>query len=1125
MLKMEFLHPTHNDPGQIILLLVVSRQGKSRLVWYEWNKANDLWSSQLRATRYSLPPEESVPLLLIPLINRTTFMLVCEGRITLFRDILTGAPTRYVQRLECEKAPEEPGSSKRWPLWTQWARPMRAEGHRFTNVEDAIYLCREDGIVQYLEFHNNVDHVLNSTHQAGRLGVNAETAFAILDVGPSTLDLIVVGGDESEGGLWRVEPRTDETLLVDAIANWAPLTGLTVAKDLNGEPSVNVADTEASLAHQYPQRMFACVGRNKHGAMSELRYGTQASKIVPFGGIFNLTDELRDEIGNGVLNMWAFHGFFGKKEFQYVRAKRDRLMDVTYILISHPTRTSLLFMPVEQEPALVEDSSLGLGTKTIFASITASYKLIQVTDYSIILSRVSQPDDKDGKSFQYQGVHSVESFTPSESSSRFMCACIHNDRSESMLLVAIQREGQFFLQAAKTVERYEPIGKEVMLDSQPCSMHLYDISNILLAFVATVDCRIQIFLMEQQGPVLSTARPYTFLPGPFAICDSIAIMTSGVETDTVSRLLVVCGLRNGSIQTLYCNGEGSAYYLDLCEERIFGTTSVTVITDVTRKSRVICHCEQALCTLEYPKYSPLSSPAEVRNVWMTDFDRPALTQDTLSSITQIDRSWEPEGVPGLTSGALIGISKDLLQVLRLDPDSDGQLVPHRLTIGAEPERLIYSRFLDRLIILYAKLRVSKNRRRNRSERALGTRSWEHVIRFLNPDTMTSVRAQSEPLSMEQDDQYKDNDEVLASECKPTERFRHMTEWFPAVERHVWHYLVIGTEFDEDSTQKGHLLFLRVDSFKNGKPRLMSKFKLKQSAPVHCVASYPNSNSIIYCSGNRLCLLSLDITQTDRWTQTRIKVEMRSPVRYLSVKAPYIYVSSSRESLAVYKHEDGKLIYLYGDQSARSGLHHVHFPEHSLILASDLESTVVGLWQPPERRISNTMTPVFEAILPGSITCLTRVTRPVWGRDADKLQENQSVIGSSIDGAITQFDILVQGWRLLRFIQNMAERDATVCPFKNHDRPFKRHIEPSTSKPHYMHVNGDIIQRVIERGGEQLIRVMLDKEPELDDHTDFDSGAARWERFKELAGEVVDTEDRNWLGHVVQWIRYRLLNAL
>ncbi len=1130
---MEFLHPPHNDPRQIILLLIVSKEKKSRMIWFDWNSANTLRESPLLATRCPLPKDDQSPLLLIPLLKYTTFMLVCRKTITLYEGLLTGTPTRYVQHLEDEKDPEEAGASRYPPLWTQWARPMRSSGHRYTQAEDAIYLCREDGIVQYLEFHNNYDHMLNSTHQAGRLGIKADTSFAILDVGPNTADLIVASGDASEGGLWRAEPRKDGPILVDAIADWARLSQFTVVSDSDDSRGTAGDMVETSLAGQGRQRILACTGVDKAGAISELRYGVQASKLTQAA---NLSSEgTRNEMKSGVLGIWAFHGFFGDTEYQF-QGREERLKDVTYVLISHPTRTSFLFMPLEQDPELVEDVSLNLSTRTIFASITSRGQLVQVTENSVILSSFIPPqlvvvkyEDADGnkievKKFVYQGVHPEYAFHIPDPFTRIMAACIHNDGKESTLLATVQRDGQFFLQLANIDTSYEPRGELCLLDSQPSCTHLHKAGPNLLAFVATVDGTIQVFIVGERDVIRSKGSPYTFSTGSFAICDSIAIMTSITEAEAIPQQLIVCGLRNGLVQTLHYTDVDFTYRLTLCEELVMGDTSVTVITDTTRKSRVICHCERSLCTLEYPKYSLYRAPATVYNIWMTDHDQAALTQGTLSMITQAVHSWVPKGVPGLASGALLGIHGELLQVLKLNPDPEAQLVPHRLTIGGSSEQLIYSRFLNKLIVLYNRRRVLKAPRKNGAVKVSGVRMVQPSITFLDLETTTRIRPHPNMEDVKPDSQPDKNDELLAYERKATEVFLGITEWFPIINGALYHFLVVNTVLEHNSKQVGRLLVFRVGQQANGKPKLLIKKKIVLSAPAYYVAEYPDRKSIIYCSGRDLFLQSLDLTQPGLKFQAPIKEEMRSPVRYLTIKAPYIFVSSSGESLAVYKYEDGKLAYQYGDQSARVGLHHVHVPEYSLVLASDIGNTVVGLWRPPERRIDNAMTPVFEAILPNSITCFGHVTRPLWHRDLDKPHDDQSIIGSSMDGTITQLDVLTKGWRLLRFIQNMAERNKVVCPFKGRG-PFVRHLDPSTSKPHYMHINGDILQRVVERGGEQLIKRMLDLEPDQDSHTDFDTAEARWERFKELAEEVVNTEDGDWLANVVQWVRYRLLSAL
>ena len=170
-----------------------------------------------------------------------------------------------------------------------------------------------------------------------------------------------------------------------------------------------------------------------------------------------------------------------------------------------------------------------------------------------------------------------------------------------------------------------------------------------------------------------------------------------------------------------------------------------------------------------------------------------------------------------------------------------------------------------------------------------------------------------------------------------------------------------------------------------------------------------------------------------------------------------------------------------------------------------------------------MSAVFEAALPNSITRLTRVAKPAWSHDISTATNSEIIIGVSVDGTITQLEIVTKGFRVFKFIQNLAERNPITCPFAG-IMPHKRQLEPKVDRPHRMHVNGDILKRVLERGGEECIRDMLNVEPDLGMRSDFDSVEDRWARFRELAGEIVDIGDEGWLGVLVKVMESRLRGA-
>ena len=1109
ILKMEFLHPPENDLGQIILLFVVSKNRRSKLVWYQWNDRNTLHQSHITPTAQGLPQDQQLPLLLIPLTMLTAFMLVRETQILVYRNILTGTPNRFLHHLSAVQDPEEPGSSKRDPVWVSWARPMRSKRAAYRFSKDCIFLFREDGIVQLLDIDIDVDHIVDTKHSAGKLRTNIDTSIAILDLGSKKVDLLVAGGDMSDGGIWRLGPRKDPEYIAN-ISNWTPLNDFVPSNaPLERRKKIgNGAMTNDIGKGQ--QRIFACTGRGKHGAISELRYGVQAS-------LKSSTIEIGDLVKSGVMAIWALQGSFKVPPQQVTEQRTD---DIIYVLFSHPTRTSVLRVwrstigEIQQEdrPDLIHtDIGLDLDARTIAVGMIREGLTIQVTETSI--RAMSLPAGKDEESSLNYVYHFADA--------RVVAACVHSPSERSFILAAIQKEENYYLQLGQYNAGYKLLTEPLRLHSHPSCVSLQTLENRVLALVGTVAGTLQIFIADDFGSNLHKAGEYTF-NGPFAICDSVAMLTSIREGEMSSRHLIVCGLRNGSVQTLYMNGAGFSWHLDLFEELIIGHTSVKVTTDVTKRDRAIIHCEETMCTLEYPKPKFAQAPAIVSNIWITDPGEPALQHGYLSAITQFVDPWLPRDNPGLAAGSLVCVSGESLHFV--DLNLQPQMVPRSLQIAGSPIRVIYSKQLDKLVVLHTKLTIQRSRTSNELYSQIGQRSLEPRIGFLEPN--------SEDLMITN---QRENDEIMASERKPGEKFLGITEWFPRIHEKVYHMLVVNTMLSRASKPVGRLLFFALGPNIGHCPKLTVKKRLELEAPVYCVTPYPEK-SLIYSCGDDLCMQTLVADHFGIKWQPPIKAAMRSPARHLTIAEPHIYVSSTRESLSVFRYEDDKIVYQFGDQSARNGMHHVNLPEQSLVLASNMNSTVVGLWYPPQRRIDNAMTTVFEAVLPGSITRFQYITRPVWYRDASSNDGNQArthlpaqgdeaIIGSSADGTITQFDILDKGWRLLRFIQNMAERNPIICPFVTFD-PFKRHIEPSTTRPHHMHINGDILQRMLERGGEDLLREMLDKEPDPERrYTDFDTAEARWARFRELAMEVVDMEGEAWLERVLLWIRCRLRNPL
>jgi len=199
--KVEFLFPSPGDFETVILVLLVVRNGVSRMITYEWVLGDDLNSVlSEEVAGFRLPPEHRMPLLLIPLTVKTSFLSVSESSIAVFRDTLHGSSNpELVNTTTREKTAYHHGSGK--PLWTAWTRPLRRKA--FYQSKDNIYLAREDGIIFFFEIDS--DEILESSLDVGDYSTSISTAFAT--VADTFSDILILGGSCGDGSIWAVGPR------------------------------------------------------------------------------------------------------------------------------------------------------------------------------------------------------------------------------------------------------------------------------------------------------------------------------------------------------------------------------------------------------------------------------------------------------------------------------------------------------------------------------------------------------------------------------------------------------------------------------------------------------------------------------------------------------------------------------------------------------------------------------------------------------------------------------------------------------------------------------------------------------------------------------------------------------
>ena len=1033
---------------------------------------------------------------MIPLSISTAFLLVFEDRLVTYTDILTGHATSHVHMLDHLEDPEEPGSSRAKPVFTQWARALRRDD--YLHIKDHIYLCREDGLVRFLDISSDVRHQIDSSHAAGRLKANVSTAFATLDLGQQFDDLLVAGGEMSDGGLWLFRPRHATTKPISKIPNWTPSIDM-IAENVSLYPnrrSGPVATTNNRYKTQ--KRTFVPTGRGStHGAVTEVRLGIEASLLQEIYG----TEK-------GVDQLWVLP---------------DLSSASIHFLISYPASSSFFSLD-PADTMLDDDDNLPIDTEvqTLAAGLSEDGIIIQVTASSVRAFQRGNPQRRLEHILVGETILKA-TILASKDHGCLLLVAIKAVETITLRLACIQLEGNNI--------QVQNLGEPYLLRAEPSCLSLQEYRNEVVAIIGSLAATLHLFVCSGAGP--REVSIHTFV-GEFGICSSVAMIRNGLD----SRL--VCGLRNGSVHTFLLDSQPQLIPQDNIS---IGDTPASVITDANNPSRAFVACGTDFCTLEYATKSSIQSA--MTKVWITHELRFDGDEEEQVAVSQPDLRI-PNDSWGFAEGHLICIAGDHLRPIQVDKTSQPHMIPQKLNLDGTPSRIIYSEKWSRLIVLYTRIVIIRPPQRTGHHFRPGQRSLQSVFGFFEPDKMLNRPDHSSTGTaqvLHETESKRAANIIPMQECKPGEKVLGMMEWFPTDEK--YRYLVVHTMivYVDNRAPTGRLIFYSLSADPDGYMTMRNKKAVELKAPVFAVAAYGPS-SLVYSCGNDIHLLRLDHSpNTPPHLLPPATFALRSRGAHISVHAPFVFVTTASESLTILKIEEAvtneetkaSLVFHYGDEVARDGIYHLVLPAQSLILTSSKDCVVAGLWMPPNNRISNSLSTTFMADLPVSITRfhqLTTIDEGTAVRD-DTYTDGRvagPILGSSTDGTIYQMEILDEpSWLLLRFIINMAKRHPIICPFRDiygraaNGDP-KPHIEPSPDKKRHRHVDGDILMRLLDRGAENLLREMLEREPGYDEHvTDFTNAEARQERFKQLMVDAhLEQDDPKTL---VDWIRKLLCSAI
>ena len=1144
---MEFLYPSETDEDQIILLMVVSRGGQSKFIWYNWNASADLTTAKMESGTHSLPREEYLPSLIIPLLRSNAFIVVRDDALCVYEHILTGTPTRTVHMRE-RPDPEHTGASKNSLQLVQWARPMRSRAHNRFKDKDNLYLCREDGVVTFIEIEYGTRNFIMREHVTGELGVMANSSLAVLDVGPCADDLLIIGGDSGYGGMWRCPPRKSPELLVK-YPNWTPLTDCTLSPpQATNTIHAGNGDVEAP-SENLPQRLFASTGKSSQGSIHELRYGFRASSV--FDPIV-----LEDDIPNSILNTWIL---------------RAPTADVMYVLIAHPASSSSLRIAEDDQWDTDEPAGFELQSRTLAALSLSNGVFFQITD-SAIISLSGRPETSLSTVWRHE-------FMGSNSS--ILLACLTPQGSSCRFVVALESGRCFFLQHGSLSNGYEPIGEPLMLPEnrgEPTCLTTLDTPAEFLVFCGTSEGTVEVLEADEStlgSGLRMVAHWYNKEGSEFDICDSIAIIDKSLERE----VLIVCGLRNGSIRTLRLDLRSrkslslstfafvslSSYVpgiLSVAEHINVGQTSVNIQSWSQGQGTMVVHCGEQIHILSFEMRSGAGLLGILTRVVM-ESDEDECPKDVTLSLGQVPGDGE---LQASSRSVILAIQRGLLRFLDVDTTEPCVTSTNwnvsespRGYISTTPTRILRSKRVNMVLALCTEATTAPARfKTSGKKRVLHPR-----VQFLDLDHepfRPILPVPGAPI-LEQAIPARRALKAWSPLSKPGEQVLGMVEWLPKREDKEFHMLLIHTLIkDRERKDTGRLLIYNVKFPGGTEPALSLKKSMDFPHPVYSLTPHTDGSSIIFCMGITLMVYTLLPSPSGLKFATSYSAIMRSVGRHITIEGPYIYVTTANESLQIYRLKYDQLTYWSGDTIARHGVHHAKAPGDDLVLVSDMAGGLTGLWQPPSRQANNAMSTIFEAVLPRTISRILRVTRPrstqdllypggivtplpspEKGEDSSNLPANafadyrpNAFIGASIDGTITQIQVIKKGWKLLKFIENMCERHPQVCPSKASRRP-KKHLEPAQDNPRLMHINGDVLNRMIAIGGESLLEQMLrmpTPPPQSDDRLmNFETREDRCVYFVELVADTLGdhfarVEDMDLiLREVIRWMRYLMRPAL
>ncbi|KFY28862.1 hypothetical protein V493_02713 [Pseudogymnoascus sp. VKM F-4281 (FW-2241)] len=1022
ILKIEFLFPSFQDPDHIILLLLISRNGKTRMHVYEWISGQPLSAIRQNHKKGHLLDERyRTPILLIPLTIKSAFILVCEQGVAVCEGLLEGSPQCHQSHLgHDEPSPIHKGRNA--PLWTSWTRPVRTQ--KFAATNDDIYIAREDGLVKYLE--NNRDEFLCTGVNLGGITCNIGTAFTSLDSkfpGPNGVigDILLVGGDSCPGGVYWVQARQPARLLA-TLQNWTPLNDFVTIP--TRQPLLSLEQHPHPNKHQTPsnsEQIFGCTGRGPYGTISEINRGIGAEIWMEL-----------DELGSVITGIWAL-------PIPPITNSQHNDLSSSSLLLLSAGNESLLLMLENHGGGItgvteIDSTWLDLTSRTLDASSARGF-VTQITERYIRIS--NKPAN-----------FSTTAYSKAFKSDEFVIAA--SIYQNELVCIAFQTEkGEFRIDLFRFTA-YEPLQTQTDLSNKPPLIKIgssifIDLYPTFLSFVDPADKMVS--LVIGHGPTdangdlsglsrnsnsnndISTLRVYQFdsslgiiqdgrcefllsnsherSHGPMGSCVSVLMLSrsengldSASPTDQYGLLLA--GHGNGVLfMAYYATSPDNKIQQRVTTSRQLGATNLNICKDPAYPAAALICCGSDLYRIVYSGDSNLFPP--ITRIVFKNAGISIYPQPSIDLVCRLD-----EGFLAISGKQILGIE--------IENEITG--ISSSIELPGSAQRMIYCHTTESLVVAAAV-------------------EGRPAIVFVATEA-----AATEVISLKHMQSSRHTDRILS-----------LTQWWLNTSSDS----SVKEEFIVAGTSSGAIFILRQDchlktsTSKSKATGFRIFIEQRFSHPIHAAVQGGANGEILFCCiGGSLHSMALNINE-----ETLVSLaEYQLPSHAVSMnwESKYLSVLTAKDSIMTLLYKDnGKYQLQYVDEGSRTGLDHMSFPLEdvtppeagsTLLLVSDKDCSVVGLHY--QRKTSTGQTvpreyaTLFEAEMP---SCTTKfrlaTTHHNWDTSQNELSlsgvipwgdHREDLLGISIDGSVRRFTLVDESLlKLLGILEHIARHDARICP--------------------------------------------------------------------------------------------------